>query len=521
MAISPQAKLMNPNRRETATDSVDPASTETSTEPIGSKSFRWDKETDVLVVGSGYAGLSAAIEAQDAGASVMILEKMPTYGGNSIISGGVYNCVDPIRQNPLGIKDSIEWHFQQTLAGGDYRADPEKVRYLVEHALDGWQWLESFGVEMAGPIFQVYGALWPRSRIGQYKGLPPGKALTAALLGQVNIRRIPLLLKHRVTKIFRHFPPESKGRVIGVEVESEGRKLRFKAKRGLVLASGGFCADIETRTRHDPRFDARFGTTNHAGATAETLHMAQDIGADGVGIDFLQSIGPTGPDVRYVTSPVGHAPLFDNPMILIGGLSVDYCIYTDLRGQRIVAADARRDQITEATMRTPEKVCVSITDDVSRERRGTSLETLEKLMRKHPKEIFKAKTIRTLAVQVGMPDPSVLENTVARYNSFVDTKNDPEFGQAPHNLTWKCEKPPFWAATGSPALHHMCGGLRTKATTAQVLDRWNKIIRALYAAGEIGGGVHGTNRLGGNAIADCIVFGRLAGKMAAAEKPWG
>ena len=511
---------MNQNRSETIMDTAYAASAETPTQEIASKTSRWDKETDVLVVGSGYAGLSASIEAYDAGASVMIMEKMPASGGNSIISGGVYNCVDPRRQNPLGIKDSIEWHFQQTIAGGDYRADPLKVRYLVEHALDGWQWLESMGVEMAGPIFQVYGALWPRSHVGQYKGLPAGKALTTALLDQIKIRHIPILLKHRVTKIFRLMPHASEGRVLGVEVESESRKLTFKAKRGLVLASGGFCADVETRMRHDPRFDAQFGTTNHSGATAETLHMAQDIGADGVGIDFIQSIGPTGPDVRYVTSPAGHAPLFDNPMILIGGLSVAYCIYTDLRGQRIVAADARRDHITEATMRTAEKVCVSITDDVSRERRGTSLETLEKLMRQHPKEIFKAETIRALAVQIGMPDPSILESTVARYNSFVDTKNDPEFGQASHNLDWKCEKPPFWAATGSPALHHMCGGLRTKATTAQVLDRWNNIIPAIYAAGEIVGAVHGTNRLGGNAIADCIVFGRLAGQMAAAEEPW-
>ncbi len=140
-------------------------------------------------------------------------------------------------------------------------------------------------------------------------------------------------------------------------------------------------------------------------------------------------------------------------------------------------------------------------------------------MQKHPKEIFKAESIRALAAQVGMPDPGVLESTVARYNSFVDARNDPEFGQVAHNLAWKCEKPPFWAATGSPALHHMCGGLRTKATTAQVLDRWNKVIPSLYAAGEIAGGVHGTNRLGGNAITDCIVFGRLAGNMAAAEEP--
>jgi urocanate reductase len=210
-------------------------------------------------------------------------------------------------------------------------------------------------------------------------------------------------------------------------------------------------------------------------------------------------------------------------MIFIGGLTVNYCLYTDLQGKRIVAADARRDHITEAVMRTPEKVCASITDEVSRQNPligGMTLEKLEGIMKERPHELFRADSIRELALKLRMPDPGVLEQTVAKYNSYVDAKNDPEFGQRPHNLTWKCQKPPFWAATGSPALHHMCGGLRTKGTTAKVLDRWNNIIPGLYAAGEVVGGVHGTNRVGGNAILDCIVFGRLAGKQAAAQTPW-
>ena len=481
---------------------------------------KWDRQADVLVVGTGYAGLAAAIEVHDAGAKVVIFEKMPTIGGNSIIAGGAYNAVDPERQKAKGIKDSTDLHFEQTIAGGDFRADPVKVRYYVEHALEGWQWLEKMGVENI-LLYQVYGALWPRTHRPKYKDKPTnGASIVAALFDQVKARKIPVMMEHKVTRIFREQPAE--GKVLGLQVEARGKKLNYKAKRAVVLASGGFCADVEMRMRHDPRYDARFGTTCHPGSTGEVLNQAQDIGADIIGIDFIQSIGPTGPDVRYVKPPAGTVALLGSIMMSMGGLTVNRCVYTDLKGNRIVAADARRDYITEAGMRTPEMVCVGIGDDISRQNTTYGempVAKLEKMMQEHPKELFRADTLAELARKMGMPDPAVLEEAVKKYNSYVDAKKDPEFGQLPHNLIWKCEKPPFWGCTASPALHHMCGGLRTKGNSTVVLDRWNKPIPRLFAAGEIAGGVHGSNRLGGNATGDCIVYGRLAGREAVAEKP--
>ncbi len=477
-------------------------------------SIRWLREADVVVVGSGFSGLAAAIEAHDAGASVVVLDKRRTVGGNSVIAGGMYNAVNQQKQKALGIEDSTEFHFEQTLAGGDFRADPVKVRYMVDHAHEGWLWLEGMGVELF-TLCQAYGALWPRSHVPKYKEKRAGAAIVAALRDQVRARHIPVLLEHKVNGIYR---PQSRGRVLGVELEAKDGTFNLQVKKGLVLASGGFCADVEMRMRHDPRFDARFGTTCHRDSTGETLNQAQDIGADVVGLDFIQSIGPSGPDARYVRPPVGTVSLFNNLMRRIGGVTVQYCIYTDLRGRRIVASDARRDQITEAVMRTPEKVCVGISDDVGRKKAAhgeTSLQKLRRLMQIHPEQLFVGQTIRELAQQIGMPDPASLERTVSMYNACVDAKNDPEFGQLPHNLVWKCEKPPFWATTASPALHYMCGGLRTNGVTTQVVDRWNRVIPGFYAAGEITGGVHGTNRLGGNATTDCIVFGRLAGREAA------
>ena len=485
---------------------------------------KWDRHVDVVVVGTGYSGLAAAIEAHDAGSSVVIIEKMPVIGGNSVLAGGGLNAVDPKRQAAQGIKDSVDLHFEQTISGGDFRADPVKVRYMAEHALEAWDWLETMGCELfGGKVFQIYGSLWPRPHRAIYKDAKNGAAIIAAMNDQVKKRRIPVLMEHKVTNIYREKPLE--GRVLGLEVEGKGKKLQLKARKGVVLASGGFCADVEMRMRHDPRWTQKFGTTNQEGATGETLNMAEDIGADVIGLDYIQSIGPTGPDVRYVKEKAGFAPLFDNPMYMMGKLKVSHSIYTDLRGKRIVAADARRDAITEASMRTPERVCVGIFDAVAREANNRPPDQVfpekqfQEMMRRHPKEMFAADTLRELAQKVGMPDPKVLEDTVARFNSFVDAKLDPDFGQNPINLVWKCEKPPFWAATGSPATHHMCGGLRTKGTSAIVLDRWNKPIPGFYAAGEITGGVHGANRLGGNGTSDCLVFGRLAGKEVAAQKP--
>ncbi|MBP1732436.1 MAG: flavocytochrome c [Deltaproteobacteria bacterium] len=479
----------------------------------------WDAEWDVIVVGSGYAGLSAAIEAHDAGSAVAILEKRRIIGGNSIIAGGVYNAVDQERQKPMGIDDSIELHYEQTLSGGDFRGEPVKVRYLVEHALDGWTWLEGMGVELV-ELFQGYGAMWPRCHRPKYKGKFAGAAIVAALADQVKARKIPLLMEHRVTGVHG---PWSKERSTGLSVEVRGKTLRLKARNGIVLASGGFCADVEMRTHHDPRFDARFGTTCHPESTGEIIRMAQDCGADVVGMDFIQSIGPTGRDARFVKPPAGTVSLLKGLAMRIGGVTVDQCIYADLRGKRIIAADARRDQITETVMRTPEKVCVVVCDEQSRITASygvTPLEKIEQIMAQHPRELYRADTIRELAVKMGMPDPAVLEETVARYNACVDAKSDPEFGQMARNLIWKCEKPPFWAATASPALHYMCGGIRTEGASTRVLDRWGRVIPRLFVAGEVMGGVHGTNRLGGNATAECVVFGRLAGREAAgAQRP--
>jgi len=304
------------------------------------------------------------------------------------------------------------------------------------------------------------------------------------------------------------------GRVVGVAIKTGGNGLYFKAKKAVILASGGFGADVIMRMQYDPRLDERFSTSNHGGATGECIKMACDIGAGLKGMDFIQCIGLSGRDIRK-GGIIQRAPI----TTVLPLIPPNRYIITNLKGARIVASDAKRDTITESVMATEEKVVFMIGDDKTREAGSISLKDAEKLAKKFPTEIFIGETIRELATKAEI-DPNILERTISKFNSYICTNYDPDFGQAPHNLKYKIEKKPFWAGTGSPSVHFTMGGLTTKGASTQVIDRRGKVIPGFYAAGEVTGGVHGNNRLGGNAIPDCIVFGRVAGRNAAAEKSW-
>ena len=175
---------------------------------------KWDETFDVVIVGTGFAGLAAAIEAHDAGTKVVILEKARVIGGNSMIASGAYNSANPEKQKAQGIEDSPDLHYRQTLAGGDFRADPEKVRYFADHALEGLKWLESQGIEFEEKVYTVVGALHPRSHDPINKGR--GALITNGLKKQVDTRKIPIKMETQLTGIVREQPLS--GDVLGVEV---------------------------------------------------------------------------------------------------------------------------------------------------------------------------------------------------------------------------------------------------------------------------------------------------------------
>jgi flavocytochrome c len=322
------------------------------------------------------------------------------------------------------------------------------------------------------------------------------------LRAEVEKRKIPILLSHKLTGVVRE--KFLTGMMQGVEVENRGKKLFFKARRGVVLATGGFAADVKMRMKYDPRLDAELPTTNVPTATGEAIIIAEDEGADVIGMDYIQLLIAC----NYFTKQYGS----------LANLGIDSAVFVNTKGARFVAEDERRDVMSEAILQQPKKVLFWVADDLCKKRYDDL--TIEQTLKEGL--IFKADTLeglaRILKDKFVVPEEKFLE-TMKKYNEYAKRGDDKEFGKKLTNLK-PVEKPPFYVSPTQAGTHHTMGGVRTKGTTGQVIDRHGDIIPRFYAAGEVTGGVHGTNRLGGNATASCIVYGRVCGRNAAAEKPW-
>ncbi|MDO5531170.1 flavocytochrome c [Sutterella sp.] len=456
----------------------------------------WDETHEIIVVGSGGAGMAAAVKAAQKGAKdVVVLEKLAFTGGNTLVSQGFMNASDPVRQPRQGIKDSPENHMKQTLAAGDFRGDPERVRVLCENAYGAVTWLESLGMKFKDNVIQIFGALYPRSHI---PALPKGQGYGTILSKAAKDLGVKVQTGVSVTEIIRERPFE--GDVLGVKVTKSGKSRYIRATRAVVLAAGGFGANKYLRELHDPRVRG-LGTDNLPGSTGEVAMAAVRVGGYLVGMDFIQSTPG---------APAGKK------MKLLLNFNVNGSIYVDKRGNRIVNEGERRDVIRDAVLGTPERYAYTVCDN-------ENFESYDEVNRKAIHEGIKineawtAPTIRELAEKMGV-DPDGLEKTIDRYNNvFVKNGRDDDFQKTAVNLTKRIEKGPFWACYTGMTVHHTMGGLNTN-TRAQCLDWQGNPIPRLYAAGEITGGIHGTNRVGGNAILDLFVFGQIAGENAAAEK---
>ena len=444
-------------------------------------------KTDVVVIGGGNAGLAAAVEASNKGAKVILLEKMPMLGGNSIRAGGAFNAVDPARQSKQGIEDSIDKHYQQTFDGGDRKGDPALVRTLVEGAPKGLAWLEGMGMKFDDKVFTVLGALWPRSHAPIE---PVGTGFINTLKGAASKNKVQVLTETRAEQLIRE-----NGRVTGVvAVGKDGKRVRYNAKMGVVLATGGFAANKEMRQKYDARITPNLGTTNHPGATGDGIVMATAIGADLVGMEYIQMLPLGDPKTGALEGWVGF--------------NVEDYIYINKDGMRFVSEAERRDVMTQALIKQRDQSMFIVCDAHSMptpQTKNSFNQTAEQCVKNGT--AFSADSIEELAAKIGV-DPAAFRKTVDEYNAGVESKNDP-FGKK--LLGQKIDKAPFYASPRVPTVHHTMGGVRID-TAARVLDAKGQAIPGLFAAGEVTGGIHGTNRLGGNALADTIVFGRIAGQ---------
>jgi len=448
---------------------------------------------DVVVVGAGGAGLAAAVSAHQNGAEVMVIEKMSNVGGNTILSGSAFNCVDPSRQVPLGIEDSIEKHFTQTYEGGDKLGKPEMIRTLVENAYPTLQWLESLGMEFKDSVFTVLGGLWPRAH---KPVMPLGTGYIKTYMDYIKSHEgIDVIVDTKAIELTM-----DNGRVTGVIAEDLKGTVILSAKRGVVMATGGFGANVELRDKYNKIWPAltNINTTNHTGATGDGLALAEAAGANLIGLEQIQLL------------PMGD-PVTGS---LLGNIEqgVENRIFVNKDGNRFVDEGARRDVMTSALFDQDDAFMYIVLDKHSYptgDTRNNFNEKIDDLVAKGT--AFKADSLEELAGIIGV-DAENLVKAVADFNKAVDAGGPDRFGRT--LFADRIDTPPFYAGPRKPTVHHTMGGIEI-TPKAEVMDAEGNLIPGLFAAGETTGGIHGANRLGGNALPDIAVFGKIAGASAA------
>ncbi len=463
-----------------------------------------DTTVDVIVVGSGFAGLTAAVEARAAGATVLILEKMPVHGGNSIINGGDFAAPGNTYQKDAGIEDSPELMLKDMLKAGSNLNDPALARIVAERANATLEWTKSY-VGARYMRLNYHGGHSVKRSVQTISA--SGGELVNKLLAKA--RELGATLEKR-TKVVR-FVATPEGRLAGVEVkrgyafpdEASGAAAFIRARRAVVLASGGFSQDVALRRIHDPRLTERFESTNHPGATGEALLAACRAGAMDVQMDWIQ-LGPwTSPDEKGF----GQVPQFCERLVGYGPM-VD-----PKTGKRFFKESGNRKERADAIIAIGHPVV--ILGDSTNVTKMVLPHTLQNGL--DSGAIRRFDSLQALAAHYDMPVKAFVDEA-ARFNGFVEQKKDLDFDckifpDAKPNVT-----PPFYAARLWPRVHHTMGGLAIDKD-ARVIGLDLKPIPGLFAAGEVTGAVHGAVRLGSVAMTDCVVFGRIAGKNAAAEKP--
>ena len=493
-------------------------------QPIPAK---WDKEFDIIVIGSGFAGLAAGITAKEAGQDVIILDKMPVNGGNSIINGGLMAAVNSKLQEKEGVKDSVDLYVHDLLKAGRGLNHVELIEIVAKEGRDLPEWTTERGVKWNDKLEHLGGHSVPRTYLTTVSsGSGIVRPLTTYYLEKLNGE---LQKKTKVVGFVREDTnAKPNGRVLGVEVFEDyrfnykatdgdrhnktGNRKFYKARKGVVVASGGFSQDPFFRGIQDPSLAKptnQLDSTNQPGATGEVLENLFKVGAAPVHLSWIQS----GPWASPNEKGFGVGSSYQIAAGFRFGIMID-----KKTGKRFVneLADRRtRAQAMFKVIGDPNNPSYPFTIADSQE--GVlNAATLQKCIDK--KVVLKFDTIEEVAAHFKTP-LGPFKAQLEEYNRSVKSGKDKQFGKPLDKNMKPIEKAPYYIMEGVPKTHHTMGGVLIN-TSGQVIEmETQQPIPGLYAAGETVGGPHGASRLGSCAVPDCLVFGRICGRNLSKETP--
>ncbi len=436
-----------------------------------------DLECDIVIIGAGGAGMTAAIDATQAGKKVILLEKMPYAGGNTTKATGGMNAAETHYQAEQGIEDSVEQFVEDTMKGGHDINDRDLVTIMAQNSASAIDWLDSIGAPL--PKVSFSGGATNKRIHAPEDGSGVGAFLVTRFLNKIEELGINVMYNTTATSIMT-----LDGKVTGVMAEGPDAYYTINAK-AVILATGGFVNNQSMIVHYR---DDLLGTvtTSAPGVTGDGIVMAEAVGADLVDINQIQ-LHPT---VEQSTS-----------MLITESVRGDGAILVNQEGKRFINELLTRDVVSAGELEQTGSYAYIIFDQNLRD----GLKAVEKYV--STGITVQADTIEGLAEQLGI-DPATLADTLQKWNQYVADKNDPDFGRDT-GMDADLSKAPYYAIKIAPGIHHTMGGVRIN-TEAQVIDTEGNPIPGLFAAGEVCGGVHGGNRIGGNAVADIVVFGRIA-----------
>ena len=502
----------------------------TAVENSGEKAEDSTVDADVVVVGAGGAGMTAAITAAGEGKSVVILESQSMVGGNSVRATGGMNAGKTVYQdenefgesagvektlktaaekyadnetitalaktvseqwaayqaNPTGYFDSVELMELDTMIGGKGINDPELVETLCENSADAIDWLDEHGITLHN-VSSFGGASVKRIHRpvnAEGKTVSVGSYMIPLLQENCEKAGVKMMLDTTATEILT----DANGAAVGVKATgASGETVTVNAK-AVVLATGGFGANLDMVVKYKPELKG-FMTTNAPGIQGQGIEMAQAIGAATVDMDQIQ-IHPT---VEANTAA-----------LITEGLRGDGAILINEEGQRFIDEVGTRDVVSAAEIAQTGSYSWLVVDQ--------AMVDASSVIQGYIKKGYTVTgaTYEELGKAMGV-DAAAFAETMDKWNGYVEAKNDPDFGRT--SFANPLNTAPYYAVKVTAGVHHTMGGLKINANT-EVLNEKGEVIPGLFAAGEVTGGVHGANRLGGNAVADFTVFGRIAGAAA-------